>query len=222
MIGRTVVGMAAVIIASYLLGSIPTSIIVGRLFFGKDLRNLGSGNAGGANAFRVFGWKGGVPTVVVDVAKGTAATLLVSQIPAGGMLPHELVQIIAGCAAVVGHIWTVFARFHGGKGVATAAGMLVALYPLAVLVSAGVFGLVLISVGIVSVASLTAAFLFPFALLLLDAVGAAHVSPLLFWFSIPIVLLIFATHRANIGRLLHGTENRFPRLMLFARLFGRT
>jgi glycerol-3-phosphate acyltransferase PlsY len=220
-IGQTAIGLAAIVVASYLLGAIPTSIIVGRLFFGKDPRGLGSGNAGGANAFRVFGWKGGVPTVIVDVAKGTAATLLVSRIPAGGLLPHELVQIIAGCAAIAGHIWTVFAGFRGGKGVATAAGMLVGLYPLAVLVSAGVFGITLISVGIVSVASLTAALLFPFVLLVLNAAGVAPLSPFLLWLSIPIVLLIFFTHRANIGRLLHGRENRFPKVMLFARLFGK-
>jgi glycerol-3-phosphate acyltransferase PlsY len=99
--------------------------------------------------------------------------------------------------------------------------MLVGLYPIALLVCLGIFGITLISFGIVSVASLCAAFLFPFVLLVLDATGAAHVSPLLFWFSIPVVLLIFYTHRANIGRLLRGQENRFPKLMLFARVFHR-
>lgn len=214
-------GIVLIVLGSYLLGSLPTSIIIGRLFFRKDPRDLGSGNAGGANAFRVFGWKGGVPTVLIDVGKGLVATLLVSKIPAPAALPHELVQIMAGCAAIVGHVWTVFAGFRGGKGVAAAAGMLVGLYPIALLVCLGIFGITLISFGIVSVASLCAAFLFPFVLLVLDATGAAHVSPLLFWFSIPVVLLIFYTHRANIGRLLRGQENRFPKLMLFARVFHR-
>lgn len=215
------IGVVLVVLGSYLLGSLPTSIIVGRVFFGKDPRDLGSGNAGGANAFRVFGWKGGVPTVLVDVAKGLVATLFISRIPVPEAIPHELMQIIAGCAAIVGHVWTVFAGFRGGKGVAAAAGMLVGLYPLALLVCLGIFGITLISFGIVSVASLCAALLFPLVLLVLDAAGAAHISPLLFWFSIPVTLLIFFTHRANIGRLLRGQENRFPKLMLFARIFHK-
>jgi acyl phosphate:glycerol-3-phosphate acyltransferase len=214
-------GFAAVVVLSYLLGSIPTSIIVGRVFFGKDPRDLGSGNAGGTNAFRVFGWKAGVPTIVVDVGKGAAAVLLVARIPAVPGLPHEIVQLCAGCAAVVGHIWTVFAGFRGGKGVGTAAGMVAALYPIGILCSFGVFGIVLLSTGIVSAASVSAAALFPIVLLVLDRTGAARVSPLLFWLSLPMAALIIFTHRSNIRRLLAGTENRFPRLMVFARLFRR-
>jgi glycerol-3-phosphate acyltransferase PlsY len=216
-----VIGVVLIVLGSYLLGSLPTSIIVGRVFFGKDPRDLGSGNAGGTNAFRVFGWKGGVPTVLVDVAKGLAATLLISRIPVPGAIPHELMQIAAGCAAIVGHVWTVFAGFRGGKGVAAAAGMLVGLYPIALLVCLGLFGITLITFGIVSVASLCAALLFPLVLFVLDAAGVAHVSPLLFWFSLPVVLLIFYTHRANIGRFLRGQENRFPKLMLFSRMFHK-
>ena len=215
------IGAALVIVCSYLLGSLPTSIIVGKVFFGKDPRKFGSGNAGGANAFRVFGWKGGVPTVLVDVAKGLVATLFVSRIPVPAAIPHELVQIAAGCAAIVGHVWTIFAGFRGGKGVAAAAGMLIGLYPAALLICLGIFGIVLISFGIVSVASLCAALFFPIVVFLLDAAGAASVSPLLFWFSIPVALLIFYTHRSNIGRILRGQENRFPKLMLFSRLFHR-
>lgn len=216
------IGVLLVVLCSYLLGSLPTSIIVGRVFFGKDPREHGSGNAGGTNAFRVFGWKGGLPTVLVDVAKGLAATLFVSRIPVPPAFPHELIQIVAGCAAIVGHVWTVFAGFRGGKGVAAAAGMLIGLYPIALVVCLGVFGITLVSFGIVSVASLCAALLFPVVVLLLDAAGVAHVSPLLFWFSIPVALLIFYTHRANIGRLVRGQENRFPKLMLFARIFHKT
>jgi glycerol-3-phosphate acyltransferase PlsY len=136
-------------------------------------------------------------------------------------IPLELTRILAGCAAVVGHIWTVFAGFRGGKGVATLAGMVVALYPVALLVSAVVFAIALLSTGIVSVASLTAAVLFPGVLLALGALGIAPVSPILFWFSIPLVLLIVFTHRANIRRLIQGTENRFPRLALVQRLVRR-
>ena len=212
---------ALIVALSYLAGSIPTSILVGRIFFGRDPRAVGSGNAGGTNAFRAFGWKGGVPTILVDVAKGALATLLISRLPAPSQLPHELVQIVAGCAAVVGHIWTVFAGFRGGKGVGTAAGMVACLYPVALLVSVGIFAVVLFSCGIVSVASLTAAFLFPLLLLALDAGGIVRVPPILFWFSIPMALLIVFTHRTNIRRLIEGRENKFPRLMIFARLFRR-
>ena len=220
------IGIALVAVASYLLGSIPTSIIVGRLFFGKDLREIGSGNAGGTNAFRAFGWKGGVPTILVDIGKGAAATLLASQLPAALSLPTpvplEVVRILAGCAAVVGHVWTVFAGFRGGKGVATAAGMILSLYPMALLLSAVVFAITLFSTGIVSVASMTAAVLFPAVLLVLGALGVSVVSPILFWFSIPVALLIVLTHRANIRRLISGTENRFPRLAIVQRIVRRT
>ncbi len=213
--------VALVVLLSYLAGSIPASIVIGKLFFGMDPRQHGSGNAGGTNAFRVFGWKGGVPTVVVDVGKGALATLLIARLAPPEAAPRELVQIAAGCAAVAGHVWTVFAGFRGGKGVGTAAGMVASLYPLPLLACAGIFALVLFSSGIVSAASLVAASAFPFVLLGLDAAGIMEVSPVLFWFSLPMVALIFFTHRSNIGRLAAGTENRFPRLMLFARLWRR-
>jgi glycerol-3-phosphate acyltransferase PlsY len=210
-----------ILLLSYLAGSIPTSVIIGRLFFKKDLRDLGSGNAGGTNAFRVYGWKGGAPTVLVDVGKGMLATLVIARLPAPGSMPLELVQVLAGSAAVAGHIWTVFAGFRGGKGVGTAAGMVASLYPLPLLASAVIFAVVLLSSGIVSLASLTAAAFFPLVLLVLDAAGAIEVPAVLFWFSLPLVALIFFTHRSNIRRLAAGTENRFPRLMVLARLAAR-
>ena len=142
--GLDVAQILLIVLLAYLAGSIPTSVIIGRLFFKKDLRELGSGNAGGTNAFRVYGWRGGVPTVLVDVGKGVAATLLIARLPAPAGMPRELVQVIAGSAAVVGHIWTVFAGFRGGKGVGTAAGMVASLYPLPLLAAAAIFALVLI------------------------------------------------------------------------------
>jgi glycerol-3-phosphate acyltransferase PlsY len=202
---------------SYLAGSIPTSIIVGRLFFGKDPRAGGSGNAGGTNAIRLFGWKGGIPTIIVDVGKGVLATLLISRLPAPPAIPREALQIIAGCSAVIGHIWTVFAGFRGGKGVGTAAGMAASLYPLALLFCLPVFGLALVIGGYVSIASMAAAISFPFVLLLIGATGIQEVSPILFWFSVPLALLILFTHRSNIRRLIAGTENRFTKVMLFSR-----
>jgi acyl phosphate:glycerol-3-phosphate acyltransferase len=224
-----VVQIALIVLLSYLAGSIPTSIIIGRLFFGKDPRAHGSGNAGGTNAFRIFGWKGGIPTMVVDVGKGVLATLLISRLPAPPAIPREVVQIIAGSAAVVGHIWTVFAGFRGGKGVGTAAGMVASLYPLALLFCLPVFAVVLVIFGYVSVASMAAAASFPFLLLLIDKTGIQKVSPILFWLSIPLAALIVFTHRSNIRRLAAGTENRVTTLrkcafgagMVFRRLARR-
>jgi glycerol-3-phosphate acyltransferase PlsY len=153
----------------------------------------------------------------VDVGKGVLATLLISRLPAPPAIPREALQIIAGCSAVIGHIWTVFAGFRGGKGVGTAAGMAASLYPLALLFCLPVFGLALLIGGYVSIASMAAAVSFPFVLLLIDATGIQEVSPILFWFSIPLALLIIFTHRSNIRRLIAGKENRFTKLMLFSR-----
>ena len=194
---------------------------MGKLAFGRDLRKLGSGNAGGTNAFRVFGWKAGVPTVIVDVGKGVLATLVISRLPGPAPLSREALELIAGCAAVVGHVWTVFAGFRGGKGVGTAAGVMVSLYPLPIAICAALFAIVLLATGIVSVASLSAALAFPAALVALSATGVLEVPPILLWFSIPVVVLIFFTHRSNIRRLIAGTENRFARLAVFRRLAAR-
>lgn len=223
------VNLTIIIAASYLAGSFPTSIIVGRLFFHRDIREMGSGNAGGTNAFRAFGWKAGVPVILFDVGKGVIATLLLSKIsvfavfaPAAGgnlLLSADALMLIAGASAVAGHIWTVFARFHGGKGVGTAAGMMVSLYPLALGIVAAEFALVLISTGIVSLGSIIAAISFPLVIVLLSVTGVQPVSPLLLGFSIAAALLILFTHRTNIKRLMSRKENRFNRLALIPKLF---
>jgi glycerol-3-phosphate acyltransferase PlsY len=216
-----VLQVGLVLLLSYLAGSIPTSVIIGKLFFGKDLREHGSGNAGGTNAFRVYGWKGGIPTMIVDVGKGVLATLLITRLPAPAGVPREALQLAAGSAAVIGHVWTVFAGFRGGKGVGTAAGMVASLYPLALLFCLPVFAITLVIGGYVSVASMAAAVAFPLLLLGIDALGIQEVSPILFWFSIPIALLIVVTHRSNIRRLAAGTEPRVEKLMILRRLARR-
>ncbi len=202
-----------ILILSYLLGSFPTSIIIGRVFFHTDIREHGSGNAGGTNTVRVFGWKAGIPVILIDVVKGAAAVLWIAQLSvfaAGSaeLLPHEAVAVAAGAAAVCGHIWTVFASFKGGKGVATAAGMIAALYPLGFAAALFVFVVLVLSTGIVSVGSISAALLFPVLLYGLDKIGISDVSPFLLWVSLPIAILILFTHRKNIKRLLHGEEKR--------------
>jgi len=204
-------------VLSYLAGSIPTSIIVGKVVYRKDLREFGSGNAGGTNAWRVFGWKAGLFVMAFDVFKGVAATLFISRMPAPPDMIYEAVQLIAGCSAVIGHIWTIFGKFKGGKGVGTAAGMLLALYPIGTLICIGIFLIVIVLSGIVSLGSLTAAFSLPFVLWIMNATGWRDVHPVLFYFSIPVVILIFITHRSNIKRLIQGNENRFDKIRIFHR-----
>ncbi|MCX7023814.1 MAG: glycerol-3-phosphate 1-O-acyltransferase PlsY [Spirochaetes bacterium] len=208
--------VAGAMLLSYLAGSFPTSIVVGRLFFGKDIRTGGSGNAGGTNAFRVFGWKAGLAVVIVDLGKGLAAALFISRLASGSGLPDDSGKLLCGAAAVAGHVWTVFAGFRGGKGVATAAGALIATAPAATGIAALVFAGVIAATGTVSLGSLSAAAAFPLALAGLGLLGFPP-SPWLLGFSLAMVPLIAFTHRANLGRLLRGEEKRFERLMIFRR-----
>lgn len=208
--------LIAIIFLSYLAGSIPTSIIMSRLTRGIDIRDYGSGNAGATNAIRVLGWKIGIVVIIVDVGKGVLATLLISQIGREQLdlvpLHHNLVQIIAGLSAVLGHIWTIFAGFKGGKGVGTAAGMLFSLYPLAGLICLLIFGTVLLTARYVSVASMTAAISLPIVSLILKHFFNYEISSALIYFSIFMAILIVFTHRSNIKRLLKGQESRIKKI----------
>jgi glycerol-3-phosphate acyltransferase PlsY len=215
-----VASIILVIIVSYIAGSFPTSVVVGKVLFGVDIRSKGSGNAGGTNSFRVFGWKAGIIVVVFDVGKGVLAALVLSQLGRSSGLPFEALGLVAGSAAVVGHVWTVFAGFRGGKGVATAAGALFSIAPAATGIAALVFALVLFSTGVVSLASMAAALAFPLGLLALGLLGFPA-SPWLLGFAAVLAPLIVFTHRANIGRLLSGTENRFDHLVLWKRFRKR-
>lgn len=217
--------IAVITILSYLVGSIPTSIIVARNRRGIDIRQHGSGNAGGTNVFRVLGWKAGLFVIVADMAKGLFATMVIARLMYGPMpfannTPFDdftVVQIIAGCAAILGHIWTLFAGFKGGKGIATAGGMLLGISPVEVAVSLGVFLIVLLLSQYVSLGSLSAAVSFPLTMFLRENFFMVEINGYhtLIYFSIAISLLVFFTHRTNIKRLLAGTENRIARIRLF-------
>lgn len=211
-----------VVVLSYLLGSISTSIIAGKVFRSIDIRDYGSGNAGATNAFRVLGPTTGIIVIVLDVGKAVIATLLVSRLGDVELMSSESYSLIAGSSAVIGHVWTVFAGFRGGKGVGAAAGMILSLYPLPFLATLTLFLLALFLTGIVSVGSISAAFFFPLLIWLLDSSGTAHYSLLLRIVSIAVGLLILFTHRSNIGRLLRHEENRFPRLMILRSKAART
>lgn len=217
--------IAIITILSYLVGSVPTSIIVARWRRGIDIRQHGSGNAGGTNVIRVLGWKAGISVIAMDMAKGLFATLVVARlmygpIPFENRTPFDdftVVQIIAGCAAMLGHVWTLFAGFKGGKGIATAAGMLVGVAPVDVAISFGVFFIVFLVTHYVSAGSLSAAVALPLTMFFRENIFMAQVPGYntLIFFSIGVSLLIIYTHRANITRLLRGTENKITRIPFF-------
>ena len=211
--------LVLIILFAYLVGSFPTSIVVGRMTQRIDIREHGSKNAGGTNAFRVLGWKAGLFVVVVDILKGVLATLLIAKIRVDALtLGYELVQIIAGTSAVIGHIWTVLAKFKGGKGVATGAGLIIALFPWASLICFIIFAALVLTTRYVSLGSIIATSSLPFVLLTFDRMFGKSVSTSLLTFSILISCLIIFTHRSNIRRLLNGTENRFEKLQFRKKL----
>ncbi len=211
--------LVLIILFAYLVGSFPTSIVVGRMTQRIDIREHGSKNAGGTNAFRVLGWKAGLFVAVVDILKGVLATLLIAKIRVDPlMLDYELVQIIAGTSAVIGHVWTVLAKFKGGKGVATGAGLIIALFPWASLICFIIFAALVLTTRYVSLGSIIATSSLPFVLLTFDRMFGKSVSTSLLTFSILISCLIIFTHRSNIRRLLNGTENRFEKLQFRKKL----
>jgi acyl phosphate:glycerol-3-phosphate acyltransferase len=184
------------ILVSYLLGATPTSYIAGKVGRGIDLREHGSKNLGATNVYRILGWKYAIPVALFDIAKG-AVPVLVFWHPAW-------LTVAVGGAAVLGHMFSPYVSFKGGKGVATAAGMFLALAPVAVLLAIVVWGLCLWLTGYVSLSSIIAVLTVPISVSLLQP-G----SPYTFWASIVLVALIIFAHRRNIRRLLDGTENRF-------------
>jgi glycerol-3-phosphate acyltransferase PlsY len=190
------------IAAAYLLGATPTSYLAGKLVRGVDLRDHGSKNLGATNVFRILGWKYAIPVAVFDIAKGAIPVLLFSGWAGADERPW--IPVALGGAAVLGHMFSPYVRFRGGKGVATAAGMFLALAPLAVLIAMLVWGLCLRLTGYVSLSSIVAVGSVPLSIALLQP----H-SPYVFWSSVGLVALIIFAHRRNIGRLLAGTENRF-------------
>jgi len=209
--------LIVVLFLSYLVGSIPTSIIVARLTKGIDIRKYGSGNAGGTNSFRVLGWKAGLFVSLFDVGKGTFAALMISKIRFE-VLPFEsnsAIMVLAGVAAILGHTYTIFAGFKGGKGVGTGAGMLLGLFPYSFLICLLIFAIFLFTTGIVSLSSISAAISLPIVLFLFDRFTSMEIDAVLMGVSIIIPLFIMFTHRTNIQRLLKGEENTFENLKIF-------
>jgi glycerol-3-phosphate acyltransferase PlsY len=185
---------------AYLVGATPTSYLVGRLIFGIDLREHGSGNLGATNTFRVLGWAAALPVAVVDVAKGWLPVML---FPRWDQVPEPEWALAYGAAAIVGHVFSVYVRFKGGKGVATSAGVFLALAPWAVLVGLVAWVAVVAATRIVSLGSLAAAVTLPVAVYFTGEPAAV------LWLAVGLACFVIYAHRSNIGRLLRGEENRF-------------
>jgi len=210
--------LAIIVILSYLIGSIPNSIIISKAVSGIDIRKHGSGNAGGTNVMRVLGWKYGLLVIFLDALKGAIAVVIISRL-FYGPLPFEnvspfddftLVQIIAGLSAVIGHIWTVFAEFKGGKGIATALGMLLTLITIDMLIAVGVFALVVLISRYVSLGSIIAAISVPATLFIRENLFHVDIPgySTLFPFIIGVTALVIFTHRKNLVRIINGNENK--------------
>lgn len=210
-----------IVVLSYLLGSIPTSVWVGKIFKGVDIREHGSGNAGATNTFRILGWKAGVVVSLIDLAKGFTAAFYISQIGyiTGGVLPQIVImgvawetdvfmRLIAGAAAVGGHMYPLYAKFKGGKGVITAAGMLYGIEPVSITLAISVFLVVLFSSRYVSLASIMANFSYPIFLLILKYGFGWSIDGSLIVISALVAGTIIIKHHSNIRRLIQGNENR--------------
>ncbi len=196
------------IIIAYLIGSIPTALLISRKFFGIDIREYGSGNMGATNTYRVLGSRYGTFVMVIDILKGVAAVSLFTFLPY--YFNHELERINfmigLGLAAVLGHVFPVFAGFKGGKGVATLFGMIITVQPVVAVSCVGVFILVLYLTRYVSLSSILGALMLP-------------VSVLWIWnehevfyrvFALLVAFMVVLTHQKNIGRILRGVESRIP------------
>ncbi|MGC1390810.1 MAG: glycerol-3-phosphate 1-O-acyltransferase PlsY [Bacteroidales bacterium] len=194
------------VVLSYLLGSIPSAVWIGKRFRNIDVREHGSGNAGTTNTIRVLGWTTGIPVLLIDISKGWLAAMLpvfLHLAEHGSALLTNL-QMMTGIIAIIGHIFPVFAGFRGGKGVATVFGVFLSLHPLLTLCCIGVFLIVLFITGIVSVSSMTAGITFPLFLFLFFDTP----SVLFKIFSIVTAISMLLTHRKNIQRLIKGEETK--------------
>ena len=188
------------LVGAYLVGAIPTSWIVARLVRGIDLREHGSGNLGATNAYRVLGWKPALPIFASDILKGWFPTAFF-HLWDGRPSPDWALAF--GAAAIVGHVWSVWVGFRGGKGVATSAGALLALAPVAAGIGFAVWAAIVFWTGYVSLGSIVAAVLVPILVVVLDGPG-----PVL-WLTMALAAFVTLAHRSNIRRLMAGTENRF-------------
>ena len=197
------------LIVAYLFGSIPTAVWIGQAFYGIDVREYGSGNAGATNTFRVLGKKAGIPVMVIDIFKGWTATNLAFFIGLSVTGPEHSVQYVnyqlaLGIVAVMGHLFPIFAGFRGGKGIATLFGMILAVHFPAALLCVLVFVIVLLVTKYVSLSSISAGFTFTLSVIFIYQVSVKAIVI----YGMAICVLILVTHQKNIERLLRGKESK--------------
>jgi len=196
------------IITAYLIGSIPTALLISRKYFGIDIREYGSGNMGATNAFRILGAKFGTIIMAIDVIKGMVAVGLFYLLPfyMSNELERTNFMIALGLSSVIGHIFPVFADFKGGKGVATILGMLLAIQPFVALTCIGVFLVVLYLTRYVSLSSILGAIMLPICVLWIWNEDELTYRI----FTLLVAAMVIITHQKNISRIIKGAENRVP------------
>ena len=194
------------VFVAYILGSIPTAVWVGTIFYKKDVREYGSGNAGATNTFRVLGAKAGIPVLLIDVLKGFLAVYLANFFTDLSVETVDMVnfQLTLGIAALIGHIFPIFAGFRGGKGIATLLGFMIGIEPQGAGIAMAVFLIIFLITRIVSISSMLASIAFP--LIVFFYIKTEIISLQLF--SIFIAILVIVTHKNNIARLIKGEESR--------------
>jgi len=196
------------VVLAYLIGSLPSSVWLGQAYFGIDVRNYGSGNAGATNTFRVLGKKAGTMVMAMDVFKGLTAVTLATVWMQLGFIPEAKIitfKIIFGICAVIGHIFPIYVGFRGGKGVATLLGMVLGITPLIAGICVGVFVIVLLTTRYVSLGSILGTLAFPLTLWITKIPPN---DPVLMYFGLAFSLVVIFTHKKNILRILNGTENK--------------
>lgn len=221
--------LGVIVLLSYLVGSIPGSVWVGKALKGIDVREFGSGNAGATNTFRVLGWKAGTLATLVDFGKGLFAAGVIATIRLDPMIvelpfwnPDVFYQMVAGVSAVVGHMWPIYIGFRGGKGMNTSAGVLFAITPYSMWITLAVFLIVLFTFRYVSLASIAAAFTFPTTVGIRKYVfDIERLDASIFVISIIIAVGLIYAHRSNIKRLFAGNENRIRSFRPARGMLGR-
>ena len=192
-----------------------------RIIRGIDIREHGSGNAGGTNVFRVLGWKPGLFVIVVDMLKGWIPVSILAPEFFKLQIVSDLgvLQILSGFSAVIGHTYTFFARFKGGKGVGTLGGMMIALFPTVFPFCLVIAALTIVMTGYVSLASIIASCSLPILLLIIPPLMNVSPAPLsIIIFSLLVPWFIIYTHRSNVQRIRNGNENKFKKAMIFNRI----
>jgi glycerol-3-phosphate acyltransferase PlsY len=197
------------LVISYLAGAIPSAYIIVKLIKGIDIRQQGSGNVGFTNALRVIGWGPGLLVLLADIGKGIVAVMAISRL---GMMQSnplsEYMPVLCGFSAIVGHIWTVFLKFHGGKGVATSLGIFIGLYPLAGLISLGVWLIAVAITRYVSLGSILLCITFCIISFATDGTKGVEIWSLRIM-AIIVTIIVTYKHKGNIQRLIKGEERKF-------------